>query len=149
MTGSLFIDTNVLVYAYDRSEPDKQQQARVALKQLAITRSGVISSQILAEFFNTVTRKIPAPLSTREGYERIENFVQTWHVVDVNAVTVLEAIRGVNEYPFSFWDAQVWASAKLHQIPVVLSEDFNTGALIEGVRFVNPFSTEFDLAAWV
>ena len=51
---------------------------------------------------------------------------------------VLEAIRGVKEYQLSFWDAQIWATAKLNQIPVVYSEDFNVGAIIEGVRFINP-----------
>jgi predicted nucleic acid-binding protein len=60
---------------------------------------------------------------------------------------VLEAVRGVNDYQFSFWDAQIWAAARLHTIPVVLSEDFNSGAVIEGVRFVDPFEQDFELAA--
>jgi predicted nucleic acid-binding protein len=53
----------------------------------------------------------------------------------------------VNDYQFSFWDAQIWAAARLNHIPVVLSEDFNSGAVIEGVRFVDPFEQDFELAA--
>lgn len=149
MTGHLFVDTNVLVYAYDRSEVEKMAEARETLGALASTRAGVISPQVLAEFFNTVTRKIDAPLSIGEGQTRVQNFVRTWHVVDMTGATVLEAVRGVQSYQFSFWDAQIWAAAKLNQIPVVLSEDFNTGALIEGVRFVNPFDPGFDLDEWI
>jgi len=55
----------------------------------------------------------------------------------------------VRQYQFSFWDAQIWAAAKLNQVPVVLSEDFNAGAIIEGVRFVNPFAADFKLEDWV
>ncbi len=145
MNGSVFVDTNVLVYAYDRSEPEKQGKALEVLDGLATTRTGVISTQVLAEFFVTVTRKIPAPLSVSEGYQRIENYLQVWTVLDLTGMVVLEAIRGVRDYQFNFWDAQIWAAARLNQIPVVFSEDFNTGTLIEGVRFVNPFSENFQV----
>jgi predicted nucleic acid-binding protein len=69
MKASVFVDTNVLVYAYDRSEPEKQGQALEVLDGLATTRTGVISTQVLAEFFITVTQKIPAPLSVSQGYQ--------------------------------------------------------------------------------
>ncbi len=59
---------------------------------------------------------------------------------------VLEALRGVRDHRFSYYDSQVWAAAKLNQMPVVLSEDFPGGATVEGVSFVNPFEKDFDLA---
>ena len=145
MNGNIFVDTNVLVYAYDRSEPEKQGQALEVLDRLVTTGTGVISTQVLAEFFVTVTRKISAPLSLSEGYERIENYLQVWTVLDLTGMIVLEAIRGVRDYQFSFWDAQVWATARLNQIPVVFSEDFNAGTNIEGVRFANPFTGNFQV----
>ena len=149
MTASAFVDTNVLVYAYDRSEAAKQQRARGVLTQLATTQSGVISTQVLAEFFNAVTRKIAAPLSIDEGYTRVQNFVHTWQVVNLTGTMVLEAIRGVREHQFGFWDAQIWAAARLNQIPVVFSEDFAAGAVVEGVRFVNPLAEDFELETWM
>jgi predicted nucleic acid-binding protein len=58
---------------------------------------------------------------------------------------VLEAVRGVRSYNMAYWDAQIWASARLHQVPLIFTDDFNNGAVIEGVRFVNPLEDGFDL----
>jgi predicted nucleic acid-binding protein len=63
-------------------------------------------------------------------------------VVDVTRLITLEAIRGVEAHKFGFWDAQIWATARLNQILEVYSEDFNTGAIIEGVQFTNPLTNE-------
>ncbi len=149
MSGRVLVDTNVLVYAYDRSEPEKQRRALEVLDRLAVTGMGVISTQVLAEFFVAVTRKITVPLSVAEAYERLENYLQAWDVVEVTGLVVLEAARGVRDYRFNFWDAQIWATARLNQIPVVFSEDFNPGQVTEGVRFVNPFAEDFHLAEWI
>lgn len=143
MIGKIFVDTNILVYAYDRSQAQKQLAAMQILNQLAVSGTGVISTQVLAEFFVTIThkRKLPFPLSVAQAYERIQNYLQAWEVVEVTGLIVLEAARGVRDYQFSFWDAQIWATAKLNQIAVVYSEDFNVGAAIEGVRFINPIES--------
>lgn len=140
MTAKFFVDTNILIYAYDTSNPDKQTAALQTLDRLVTSGTGVISTQVLAEFFVMVTsdRKFPNALSIVEAGNRIQNYILAWEVVEVTGAIVLEAIRGVKEYQLSFWDAQIWATAKLNQIPVVYSEDFNVGAIIEGVRFINP-----------
>jgi predicted nucleic acid-binding protein len=145
MNDRIFVDTNVLVYAYDRSEPQKQQQALRVLDRLATTGAGVISTQVLSEFFVAVTRKIAAPLSVDEAYERVKNYLQSWTILDLTGMVVLEAIRGVRDHQFNFWDAQIWAVARLNQVAVVFSEDFNVGAVIEGVRFANPFAEDFQI----
>jgi len=67
MNDRVFVDTNVLVYAYDRSDPEKQRRALQVLDRLAITGAGMISAQVLSEFFVAVTRKIVAPLSVDEA----------------------------------------------------------------------------------
>jgi len=67
----------------------------------------------------------------------------------VTGAIVLEAVRGVRTYQMSYWDAQIWASARMNQIPVVLSEDFGEGTTIEGVHFVNPFGSDFNIDAWL
>jgi predicted nucleic acid-binding protein len=149
MSDRVFIDTNVLVYAYDRSEPEKQRQALETLDQLVSARTGVISPQVMSEFFVTVTRKITSPLSVTDAYQRLVNYLQIWTVADLTGMIVLEAARGVRDHQFSFWDAQIWATARLNQIPVVLSEDFNAGSVTEGVRFVNPFDEEFRFEGWI
>ncbi len=141
----ILVDTNVLVYAYDRSEPEKQKRALEVLDVLAENENGVLSVQVLSEFFHAITRKISVPLSIADACERVNNYVAAWTVLDLTTAVVLEAIRGVRDYQFSFWDAQIWATAQINQIPVVLSEDFQDGASIEGVRFLNPFTPAFDV----
>ena len=142
--GNLLVDTNILVYAYDRSEPEKQKRALAVLEALSANETGVLSVQVLSEFFNSITRKIASPLSVSDAYERLKNYAAAWPILDPTELIVLEAARGVRDHQFSLWDAQIWASARLNQIPLVLSEDFQDGANIEGVRFLNPFAPDFD-----
>ena len=77
MSDKVFVDTNVMVYAYDRSEPDKQKRALEVLNHLAMSGAAVISTQVLAEFFVAVTRKLSAPLKVLEAYERVKNYLQS------------------------------------------------------------------------
>jgi predicted nucleic acid-binding protein len=89
-----------------------------------------------------VTRKLEPPLSPAQAEEQLRALTRVWPVFPVTSEVVFEAVRGVREYQFSFWDAQIWAAARLNRVSTVLSEDFNPGAVIEGVRFVNPFENE-------
>jgi len=148
MIAQFFVDTNVLVYAYDLGETKKRQRSVELLKHLTRTRSGAISAQVLAEFYVGVTRKIAPPLSPIEAEQQIGFWLQAWPVVNITGFIVLEAVRGVRQHQMSFWDAQIWAAAKLNQVPIILSEDFNSGAVVEGTRFVNPFAEAFDLKSW-
>lgn len=143
MIAKCLIDTNILLYSLDRRDLNKQTKAIEVLNQLALSGTGVISTQILGEFFTVVTssRKFPEPLSVTEAYEYIEDFLLTWEVMTISPMIVLEAIRGVKDYQFSFWDAQLWATAKLNQISAIYSEDFNVEATIEGIKFINPLVT--------
>ena len=144
----ILIDTNVLVYAHDRSEPIKQKRAIETLKSLQIVGSGYLSAQCLSEFFSAVTRGQIPRLTVSEATRQIDRLARIWTVLDITSQIVLEAARGVSEHQLCFWDAQIWAAARLNQIPVVFSEDFATGAVTEGVRFVNPFSDDFDPLVW-
>jgi len=142
MNGSYLVDTNILVYAYDRSEREKQQKARDVLNWLESRSSGTVSTQILGEFFWIVTRKLVQPLTSRQAYTELERHLRSWKTFEVTRAIVLEAGRGCMNFQMPFWDAQIWATAKLNQIPQILSEDFQHGRVIEGVEFVNPFQVE-------
>ena len=146
MNANIVLDTNILVYLYDLFEPEKREQATALVETLINNGNGAISTQVMVEFVSVVTRKLKTPLTPAEAYIRVEELIQTWQVIEVTPLTVLEAVRGVRDYGFSIWDAQIWATALLNKIPVVLSEDFNTESIIEGVRFVNPFLAGFDIA---
>ena len=139
MTGKFLIDTNILVYAYDRSEIEKQKKAADILDMLIENDAGVLSIQTLSEFFIVATKKIPAPLTIDEAYSSITNYIRSWQIIDINSFIVLEAIRGVKAHNLSYWDSMIWAAARMNQIATVLSEDFSDNSEVEGVRFINPF----------
>lgn len=149
MVDRILVDTNILLYAYDRGVPLKQPQAVATLDRLVRTGRGVLTPQVLAEFYVNATRKLEPPLAREEAYETIQNYLASWEVIAMTGQIVLEAARGVHTYQLSYWDAQIWASARLYQIPVILTENFNTGSALEGVRFVDPFAEGFDLEAWL
>jgi len=142
------IDTNLLVYLYDQKQPGKQAQSQRVLERLEGNHSGRLSVQTLAEFFSVATRKLSPSLTPVEALEQINLFIRLWPVFDLTPMVVLEAGRGVRDHKFSYYDAQVWAIARLNQVPIVFSEDFRDGSILEGVRFVNPFSPEFQLETW-
>jgi predicted nucleic acid-binding protein len=146
--SAILVDTNVLVYAYDRSAPDKLRRALNILDRLVETDSGVLSTQVLSEFYNASTRKLSVPLTPDQAAQRLDYYVQVWKILDVTPPIVLEAVRGVRQHNFDFWDAQIWAAAKMNDVPLVFSEDFSAGSEIEGVRFVNPFATAFRFEDW-
>lgn len=73
----------------------------------------------------------------------MERLMLAFPVVPLTAPVVLEALRGVAQHGLSYYDAQIWATARLHQVPLVLSEDFAMGAVVEGVQFVNPLLAGF------
>lgn len=132
----------MLVYAYDRSDPTKQQTALTVLEQLVTSGTGLISTQILSEFFVTVTRKIPDPIKVEEAEARVANLCQIWPVLQINGMIVVEAVRGVRVHRFSYWDALVWGTARLNQASLILSEDLAHESVVEGVRLINPFVME-------
>ncbi len=146
--AAVLIDTNLLVYAYDRGEIEKQKQAAGVLEYLYLTGAGRLSLQVLAEFFRATTRGTEPMLTAEQAREQMEQLAHTWQVLDLTPQIALEAARGVCDHQLAYWDAQVWATARLNQIPTILSEDFSAGALLEGVRFVNPFAVDFVPEDW-
>jgi predicted nucleic acid-binding protein len=144
MTDEILLDTNILVYAYDLAEPIKQKQALEIMRRLSLGGRGRLSAQILGEFFRAVTQKIASPLSASDSYGQIATLIRAFSVLPITSLVALEAARGVRDHRLNYWDAQVWATARLNQIPLVLSEDFKEGLVLDGVRFVNPFARAFD-----
>jgi predicted nucleic acid-binding protein len=144
----ILIDTNLLLYLYDTGSPAKAAQARRVLERLELTRSGRLSVQSLAEFIHVSTRKLNPPLSRAEALEQASLFIRMWPVFDLTPLIVLEAARGARDHSLAYYDAQIWAAARLNQVTLIFSEDFSAGQVLEGVRFANPFSKDFRLEDW-
>ena len=143
---SFLADSNVHLYAHDQRDNLKRERAIAILDRLGAQRRGAVSTQILGEFFWNATRKITPRLSVDDALAQVHRLVDSWTVFSLTPEIVLTAIRGVAAHQFPYWDALIWATARLNGVPVVLSKDFNDGATIEGVRFLNPFRVAFDVA---
>ena len=144
----VLIDTNVLVYTFDQNDPARQDRAIQVLRVLEASANGRLSVQCLAEFCAVVMRRLHPVMSAQDTLSQVERFQRIFPVYNLTPMIVQEALRGVRDHQLSYYDAQIWASARLNQIPVVFSEDFNPSTL-EGVQFINPFAADTDLNLWL
>jgi predicted nucleic acid-binding protein len=140
MIADTIVDTNILVYMYDiAASPGKRAKALDVVKALVANKQAVLPAQVLGEFFVSVTQRIASPLSPDEALVRIDHYLRCVKVVPITAVVAREAARGVIEHQLSYWDAQIWAVARLNQISLIITEDMPEQEYIEGVRYSNPF----------
>ena len=136
--GKVFLDTNVLIYAHDTSAGRKHDLARETVLELWNQSNGLLSTQVLQEFFVTITRKIPTPLKLRDGRKIIEDLL-SWDVVVNDGRAILAAIDIQDRYRYSFWDALIVHAAIQGGATVLLSEDLSDSQTIHGVTIKNPF----------
>lgn len=138
MADREFFDTNILIYASDRSAPEKQSQARGLLKHAIENETGVVSAQVLSEFFTVVTRRIQEPLSIEEAEQVIEQLT-ILPVVELDLALVRRAIGTCRRYQISYWDSLIVAAAERAECTRILSEDLNPGQIYHGIAVVDPF----------
>ncbi len=137
MSDSVFVDTNVLVYLFDRDAPGKQRRVRELLAAEAPHLT--LSTQVLAEFYVTVTRKLARPLPAGEAEAAVAEFC-TLKVVSVEAALVRAGISRARRDRMSLWDALIIEAALAGQCERLLSEDFQDGRVFDGYLTVaNPF----------
>lgn len=131
-----FFDTNILVYASDKSDPGKRDRARTLLGEAALVDTGVISIQVLQEFFVVATKKLGIdPLDAKGILESFENF----EVVQVTQRLIRDAIDMSVLNRLSFWDALIVAAAESAACELLVTEDMSDGQVIKGVRITNPY----------
>lgn len=138
MSGRVFVDTNVLIYAHDNEAGLKQEKASQVLGELWQSRKGVMSAQVLQEFYVNVTRKIPTPLKRSTARDIIRQY-SVWPVVEPDADMIVRASELEERHTLSFWDALIVAAAREAGAAKILTEDLNHGEFIDGVTIENPF----------
>lgn len=131
-------DTNILVYAADNTAGDRHATAADLIERSIRHGVGVQTLQSLAEFFNVVTRKASiAP-------DVAASFIKGWQaVLPIEASTpddLDRAMQAARDHSLAFWDAMLWATVRRIGVRVLLSEDFQDGRILDGVRFVDPFA---------
>jgi predicted nucleic acid-binding protein len=134
--GKVFLDTNVLVYAQDIDAPHKRERSRQLLAEVAASGRGVISTQVLQEYYVTATRKMGvAPLAAKSVVQSFRLF----EVVQLSPDLIEQAIDRSVLSQLSFWDALIVAASVASECTTIYSEDLNAGQVIGGVKVVNPF----------
>lgn len=131
-----FLDTNVLVYSDDPRDPAKQAKALGLIEDYLRRREGVVSLQVLQEYFVSATGKLR--LDPGLARQRVEVFAR-FHVAVPAVADILAAIDMHRLHGFSYWDALILRMARQSGCRVLLSEDLQHGQVIDGVRIVNPF----------
>lgn len=138
MTGRVFVDSNLLIYAHDADAGPKQKQSAERLAGLWEDRTGCLSTQVLQEFYVNVTQKIKTPLSPGAAREVLRNYT-VWVHSPLTPATVLRASEIAEAWKLSFWDSMIVAAAEQDGARELLTEDLNHGQVIAGVRIANPF----------
>jgi predicted nucleic acid-binding protein len=145
MTGPAFVDTNILVYARDAGEPVKQARAMDVLRVLWETRRGRVSLQVLQEYYVTVTCKLKPGLPQEDARDDVIALL-AWRPLATSGSTLTKAWEIEDRFGFSWWDSLIVASALENRCQLLLSEDLQDGQQIDGLRILNPFATEFEVA---
>jgi predicted nucleic acid-binding protein len=136
--GRYFVDTNLLVYAYDSSAGNKWELASDLVTSLWKHGTGVISTQVVQELFVILTQKVQSPLAPEKAKEIIADLLH-WPLVVNDADHILRSVDLQMAYRFSFWDSLILHAAISSRSDYLLSEDFQHGQVIESVTIWNPF----------
>jgi predicted nucleic acid-binding protein len=133
-----FVDTNVLIYAHDRTAGIRHEQAKQLLRELWENRKGCLSVQVLQEFYVNVTQKVPKPLAPEAAAGIIAD-LSSWQVHQPGVNDVLDAIALQNRFRLSFWDAMIVASAIALGCEILWSEDLKPGQRYATLEVRSPF----------
>jgi len=137
MNDKAFVDTNILVYAHDRTSGIKKNRASALIENLWSNGCGVISTQVLQELCINLRRKSANPLSVEETRSLIEDYLK-WEIVVNTPASVVDAMAIETRYQISFWDALIIHAAESSGAEILYSEDLSDGQIYGSVRVVNP-----------
>ena len=143
MSDNIFVDTNILLYSRDASEPEKRVTATARLTELWETRAGRLSVQVLNEYFVNVTRKLSPGLSPEEAWDDIEA-LSVWNPLPIDMAILTRSYAVQRRYQLSWWDSMIVAAAEATGCSRILSEDLSHGTSYFGISVENPFAAAPD-----
>jgi predicted nucleic acid-binding protein len=134
-----FVDTNILLYAYDAAAGERHEAAMALVDRLWRDRRGALSVQVLQEFYVNATRKIATTIDPEVAVDRLKSLTR-WRVHSPLPDDVIAAATLSSRHQLSFWDAMIVCSAAELRCDTLWTEDLNDGQVIEGVRLASPFT---------
>lgn len=140
MSARFFLDTNIFVYSFDVSSPKKSAQARKLIRSAIDTRGGIVSYQVVQEFFNVALRRFANPMSTVDAEQYLSTTFRPLLSIHSSQALYAEALRIAARFRLSWYDSLIVASAIEGQCDVLYSEDFQDGQQFGGVTIANPFA---------
>jgi predicted nucleic acid-binding protein len=139
MNGKFFLDTNVFVYLFDTTAPAKAKKAARLVRDAVDTGKGIVSYQVVQEFFNVALRRFAHPMSGAEAEQYLITVFRPLLAVHSSPALYVEALRVAGKHRFAWYDSIIVASALESRCDTLYSEDFQHGRQIEGLRMENPF----------
>ncbi len=138
MKDKYFIDTNILVYAHDSGNHDKQKKSKKMILEGLREDKLVLSTQVLCEFFVTITKKISVPLDISTARKEIE-LLQCAEIVEISHAMILDAIDLRTKRKLSFWDSLIVVSAQAAGCGCLYTEDLQHGLKLKNLEVINPY----------
>lgn len=140
MSDRFFLATNIFVYSFDRSAPEKARKAKTLIREALASHKGVVSYQVVQEFFNVALRRFARPMETHEAEQYLATVFRPLLAVHSSAGLYAEALRLQGRGGLSWYDALMVAGAQQAECALLLSEDLQHGRRFGGVRVENPFA---------
>ncbi len=140
MSDRFFLDTNVFVYSFDGSTPKKAVLAAKLIRRAIETRAGIVSYQVVQEFFNVALRRFAVPMSSLDAQQYLSSTFRPLLAVHSSPALYSEALRLGTKYRLPWYDSLIVASAIEGQCDILYSEDFQDGQRLGGLTISNPFA---------
>jgi len=139
MSARFFLDTNVFVYCFDASAPRKAQRATELIREAIRTRNGIVSYQVVQEFFNVALRRFAEPMSISDAEQYLSTIFRPLLTVHSSQALYADALRVANKFKLSWYDSLIVASSIQGECEVLYSEDLQDGQRFGDLRVSNPF----------
>jgi len=139
MSARFFLDTNIFAYSFDTKAPAKAKRATRLIRQAVDTGEGIVSYQVVQEFFNVAFRRFPQPMNVAEAEQYLITVFRPLLAIHSSPALYVEALRVTGKYRLSWYDSLIVAAALQAQCSTLYSEDLQHGRKLEGLRIENPF----------
>jgi predicted nucleic acid-binding protein len=133
------IDSNILVYSYDKSEQKKHQKAKEIVKQAWIKKDAVLSMQNLAEFYSIITRKTKKPMPLDTAKQIILDLIDGFEILRYDENSIINAINNQAIYKIPFWDSLIVSVMEENSIDSIITENEKDFKKVKWLKVINPF----------